>query len=228
MAEVLEFISVYFRSFLNGVYITVMLAFFTVIFAIVFGTLVALMRLSKNKILKGISTAFVEIIRGTPLLVQVYILFYGLPTIGFEMPQISAFGINFTDAASVILALTINSTAYVSEIVRGGIEAVDKGQMEAARSIGLDYKMSMRYVIIPQSIKAILPALGNEFITVIKESAIVSVVGIQELMFKARSASGSTYKVFTPYIMAAAMYFVLTFGLSKLLGVAERRMKASD
>lgn len=228
MEEILEFISIYYRYFLNGVGITVALAFFTVIFAVIFGTFVALMRLSSNKFLKSISSAFIEIVRGTPLLVQVYILYYGLPTIGFELPQVDAFGISLTDFASVILALTINSTAYVAEIIRGGIQAVDKGQMEAARSLGLNYKMSMRYIIIPQSIKAILPALGNEFITVIKESAIVSVVGIQELMFKARSASGTTYKIFTPYIMAAVMYFVLTFGLSKLLGVAERRMKVSD
>lgn len=228
MGEVLEFVSKYFGYFLSGAGITVMIAFFTVIFAVVFGILFALMKLSSNKLLRGVSSTFVEIVRGTPLLVQLYILYYGLPMIGFELPQVDAFGTNLTDFASVILALTINSTAYVAEIIRGGIQSIDKGQMEAARSLGLNYNMAMRYIIIPQAIKTILPSLGNEFITVIKESAIISVVGIHELMFNARVASGATYKIFTPYIMAAVMYFVLTFGLSKLLGVAERRMKVSD
>ncbi|MCY6485271.1 amino acid ABC transporter permease [Clostridium aestuarii] len=227
-----DFLSTYFNFFLKGAGITVLISFFTVILGVVFGILLALMKLSKNKILKGLATAYIELIRGTPLLVQVYIIFYGLPTVllnyGMELPNISILGIDFIAFVSVILSLSINSTAYVAEIIRGGIESIDKGQMEAARSLGLPHGVSMKEIVIPQALKNILPALGNEFITVIKESAIVSVVGIQELMFNARVSAGATYKIFTPYLVAAAMYFVLTFGLSKLLGVAERRMKASD
>lgn len=190
------------------------------------------MKLSKIKILKVISNVFIEIVRGTPLLVQVYIFYYGIPTLlqnaGVELPQIDVMGNDFTGLCMIVITLALNSTAYVAEIIRSGIESVNKGQMEAARSLGLTHRMAMRYVIIPQAIKNILPALGNEFITVIKESSIVSVVGIKELMRNAQAASGATMMIFTPYLTAAAMYFILTFTLSKLLGIFERRMKLSD
>ncbi|MCY6958142.1 amino acid ABC transporter permease [Clostridium brassicae] len=214
--------------FLKGAAITIFLSFFTVIFGALFGTGFALMKLSKSKILKGISSVFIEIVRGTPLLVQLYILFYGLPLMGITLPEINAFGTNFTDFIAGILALTINSTAYVAEIIRGGIQSIDKGQMEAARSLGMGHKMAMSHIVIPQAVKNILPALGNEFITVIKESAIVSVIGIHEIMFNAQLVTGVTFKPISPYIFAALIYFVLTFGLSKLIGKFERKMKISD
>ncbi|WMJ80137.1 amino acid ABC transporter permease [Clostridium sp. MB40-C1] len=214
--------------FFKGAAITIFLSFFTVIFGALFGTGFALMKLSKNKILKGISSVFIEIVRGTPLLVQLYILFYGLPLMGINLPEINAFGTNFTDFIAGILALTINSTAYVAEIIRGGIQSIDKGQMEAARSLGMGHKMAMSHIVIPQAVKNILPALGNEFITVIKESAIVSVIGIHEIMFNAQLVTGVTFKPISPYIFAALIYFVLTFGLSKLIGKFERKMKISD
>jgi len=197
---------------------TIMLAFFTVIIGSIFGLLLSLMRLSKNRLLKFIGTAYVEFIRGTPLILQLYIIFYGLPFLGVVLPGFSA----------GIIALSMNSAAYISEIVRAGIQSVDKGQMEAARSIGMKKPMAMRYIIIPQAIKTILPALGNEFITVIKESSIVSVIGIHDLMYNADTVRGNTFRVFEPLIIAALMYFVLTFGLSKILAVFERRMKTSD
>lgn len=232
MQEIIEFLSTYLKFFVQGAGITILISFITVLLAVIFGILVALMKLSSNKGLRIIASTFIEIVRGTPLLVQVFILSFGLPQIllqsGYEMPQVEAFGNDLTGLISVLLALTINSTAYVAEIIRSGIESIDKGQMEAARSLGLNHNMSMRYIIIPQAIKNILPALGNEFITVIKESAIVSVVGVHELMYNARVAAGTTYKIFTPYLVAAVMYFILTFTLSKLLGIAERRMKVSD
>lgn len=232
MVGISQFLSTYLGYFLEGTGITVALSFFTVLLGAVTGTLFALMKLSKSKILKSIATVYIEIVRGTPLLVQVFILYFGtaqvIQNLGYYMPQIQVFGNDLVSFVSIVIAMTINSTAYIAEIIRGGIESIDKGQMEAARSLGLNHKMSMRFVIIPQAIKNILPALGNEFITVIKESAIVSVVGIRELMFSASVVQGTTYKIFTPLITAAAIYFVLTFSLSKLLGAAERRMKVSD
>ncbi len=213
-----SFLSEYKLFFIDGLKYTIMLAFFTVIIGSIFGLLLSLMRLSKNRLLKFIGSSYVEFIRGTPLILQLYIIFYGLPFLGVVLPGFSA----------GIIALSMNSAAYISEIVRAGIQSVDKGQMEAARSIGMKKPMAMRYIIIPQAIKTILPALGNEFITVIKESSIVSVIGIHDLMYNADTVRGNTFRVFEPLIIAALMYFALTFGLSKILAVFERRMKTSD
>lgn len=205
--------------FVNGARFTIILAFFTVLFGVVLGLLLALMRLSKSKVLNIIATAYVEFIRGTPLMVQIFIIYYALPDL---------IGVNLPEMVSGIMALAINSGAYVSEIIRAGIQAVDKGQMEASRSLGMPYGMTMRYVIIPQAIKNILPALGNEFIVVIKESSVVSVIGIKELMYNADTVRGNTFRAFEPLLVAALIYFIMTFTLSKLMGRFERRLKNSD
>lgn len=213
-----SFLSNYYMFFVNGAKFTIFLAFFTVLIGVMLGVILALMKLSKKKILNLIATAYVEFIRGTPVLVQLYIVFYGLPHIGISLP----------DFVAGIIALSVNSSAYVAEIIRAGIQAVDKGQMEAARSLGMPPAMSMRYIIIPQAIKNILPALGNEFIVVIKESSIASIIGIHELMYNADTVRGNTFQPFAPLIVAAIIYFLMTFTLSKIVGAFERRMKTSD
>lgn len=220
-----SFLNKYYFFFINGAENTILLAFFTVLLGTVFGTGLALLKLSKNKIARLIATAYIEFIRGTPVMVQLFIIYYGLPYIGVNFPDIPAFGSNFPDFVAGIITLAINSAAYVAEIIRAGIQAVDKGQGEAARSLGLTQTMTMRYIIIPQALKNILPALGNEFITVIKESSIVSIIGIHELMYNADTVRGNTFEPFSPLLVAALIYFVMTFTLSKLLGIAERRMK---
>lgn len=214
-----DFLPKYYLFFLNGAKFTLLLAFFTVLFGVLLGLFLAMMRISKSKFLNLISTAYIEFIRGTPVLVQLYIIYYALPNL---------LGVNLPDLVAAILALSINSSAYVAEIIRAGIQAIDKGQMEAARSLGMTQSMAMRYIIIPQSIKNILPALGNEFIVVIKESSIVSVIGIHELMYNADTVRGNTFRPFEPLIIAALMYFVMTFTLSKIMGAVERRMRAGD
>ncbi|MCM8709491.1 amino acid ABC transporter permease [Clostridium sp. SYSU_GA19001] len=214
-----SFLFKYYMFFLNGAKFTLILAFFTVLFGVILGLLLALMRISKIKVLNIISGAYIEFIRGTPLMVQIFIIYYALPDlIGFNIPEMP----------SAIMALAINSGAYVAEIIRAGIQAVDKGQMEAARSLGLSYGAAMRYVIVPQAIKNILPALGNEFVVVIKESSVVSVIGIKELMYNADTVRGNTFRAFEPLIVAALIYFIMTFTLSKLMGRFERRLKNSD
>lgn len=213
-----SFLSNYYMFFINGAKFTIFLAFFTVLIGVMLGVVLALMKLSNKKILNLIATAYVEFIRGTPVLVQLYIVFYGLPHIGISLP----------DFVAGIIALSVNSSAYVAEIIRAGIQAVDKGQMEAARSLGMPPAMSMRYIIIPQAIKNILPALGNEFIVVIKESSIASIIGIHELMYNADTVRGNIFQPFEPLIVAAIMYFLMTFTLSKIVGTFERRMKTSD
>ena len=212
-----SFLSKYYMFFMSGVKATLFLAFFTVLLGIIFGVFLALGRISKNKIFSFLATAYVEFIRGTPLLVQLFIIYYGLPKLGVQLP----------DFVAGIITMSINSSAYVAEIIRAGIQAVDKGQMEAARSLGMPHSMTMKNIIIPQAFRNILPALGNEFIVVIKESSIVSVIGIHELMYNADTVRGNTFQPFEPLLVAALIYFILTFTLSKLLGRVERRMKVS-
>ncbi|TDT56469.1 amino acid ABC transporter membrane protein (PAAT family) [Fonticella tunisiensis] len=209
------FLNKYYMFFINGTKNTIIISIFTVLIGVILGTFLALMKLSKNKILKSIASSYIEFIRGTPVMVQMFIIYYGM-------------NLGLPDYVAGIVTLSINSSAYVAEIIRAGIQAVDKGQMEAARSLGMSHKMAMRYIIIPQAFKNILPALGNEFITVIKESSIVSVIGIPELMYNADTVRGNTFMPFAPLIVAAFIYFVLTFTLSKVVGRVERRMRAGD
>lgn len=201
--------------YIVGVKNTILLAIFSVFFGLILGIILALMKISRNKILNMIASSYIEFLRGTPLLVQVYIIFYGL---NLDIPEFFA----------GVLALSLNSGAYVAEIIRSGIQAIDKGQMEASRSLGMPYSMAMRHIIIPQAFRNILPALGNEFIVVIKESAIVSVIGIHELMYKAATIRGNTYKPFLPLFIAAIIYFILTFSLSRGMSRLERRLRAGD
>lgn len=218
------FITEYWPLYLQGAGVTLLLAFFTVLLGFVIGILIAFAKLSKRKILSVLATTYIEIIRGTPLLVQMLIVFYMLPAFGVQIPNL--FGIaKFGDYSLVVLALVINSAAYIAEIIRGGIQAVDKGQTEAALALGMSKSLMMRKIILPQAIKNILPALGNEFIVIIKESAIVSVVGIMDLMFAAQQVRSATYLPFEPLIMAAAVYFVMTFSLSKIMQHIEGRLK---
>ncbi|EMS74185.1 amino acid ABC transporter permease [Ruminiclostridium cellobioparum] len=218
-----SFLSDYSYYFLTGTVNTVLIAFLTVIFGVVIGTLLALMKISSNGIFKFIASAYIEFIRGTPILVQALIFFYLI-----QIPDFKLFGLEMARFIPGVIALSINSGAYVAEIIRAGIQAVDRGQMEASRSLGFTSGQSMRYIIIPQAIKNILPALGNEFIVVIKESSILSVIGIVELMRSADIVKSAIYRPFEPLLVAAVIYFILTFTLSRVLGIAERRMHTGD
>ncbi len=215
----MEFIQKYYKFFINGTKITLFLSFFGVIFGVAIGIFLALMKMSKKSFIRVPASAYIEVVRGTPLLVQLFMIYYGLPMLT---------GIEFPDILLGIIAVSFNSSAYVSEIIRAGIQSIDKGQMEAARSLGMTHSMAMRYIVIPQAFKNILPALGNEFIVLVKESAIVSVVGIYDLMYQTDTVRGNSYKPFAPLVVAAIIYFIITFTLSKLVGNLERRLSASD
>ena len=214
-----SFLERYYGYFLRGAEITIVLAFFAVVIGTILGLFLTLLRRSKIKPISYIAAAYVEFVRGTPLLVQIYMIYIGLPKL---------VGIDLPDLTVGIIALGLNSSAYVSEIIRAGIEAVDKGQMEAARSLGMNERMAMFQVVIPQAFKNILPALGNEFISVIKESSMVSVIGVAELMYNANTVKGNTALGLEPIVIAAVIYFIITFTLTRGLGYVERRMKASD
>jgi polar amino acid transport system permease protein len=208
------FLSEYYKYFLNGAVITLFLSFLGVIFGLIGGTLLAIMKLSHNKISKGIATVYVEFIRGTPILVQVLLVY-------LSVPKMSMF-------VAGVISLAVNSSAYVAEIIRAGINAVDKGQTEAAKSLGMSDFLAFREVIFPQAIKNILPALGNEFVVLIKESSIVSVIGAHELMYNASTIQGITFSPQEPLIVVSIMYFALTFTVSRFMAKIERRLKVSD
>ncbi|HDC6134540.1 TPA: ABC transporter permease subunit [Staphylococcus aureus] len=213
------FISKYGSFFLKGIKITILISLIGVALGSILGAFVALMKLSKIKIISWIASIYIEILRGTPMLVQVFIVFFGIT---------AALGLDISALVCGTIALVINSSAYIAEIIRAGINAVDKGQMEAARSLGLNYRQTMKSVIMTQAIKNILPALGNEFVTLIKESSIVSTIGVGEIMFNAQVVQGISFDPFTPLLVAAALYFVLTFVLTRIMNMIEGRLNASD
>ena len=185
----------------------------------VLGLIAALMKMCRFLPLRWLANVYIELVRGTPQLVQLFLLFYGLPQL---------IGVNIPEYFAAILALGINSGAYVAEIVRAGIQAVDYGQTEGAYSLGMKPGLTMRYIILPQAVKNILPALGNEFIALLKSSSIVSVIGMTDLMRKSDIIRSITYRSFEPLLTVALMYFIMTFTLSKLLNVYERRLKKND
>ena len=213
----------YSNFFLEGVRNTLIIAFFTVLLGTILGTVMAMARMSRIKPLKWIATAYIEFFRGTPLMVQLMFIFYGLPMIGVSFPEVS-FIPDFDRFAAGIVAMSLNSCAYVAEIIRSGIQAVDKGQMEAARSLGFHHKQAMTLVILPQAVRNILPALGNEFVTIIKESSIVSVIGIADLMYRAKGVIAKTYNSLECLAGAAIIYFILTFVGGRLISLMERKM----
>lgn len=207
--------------FMQGLMGTLQLAFITVLFGTVFGSLIAIARMSKLKIINFIVGAYVEIIRGTPILVQLYIFYLFLPMAFSALSNISEYWF-------VVGALIMNSSAYVSEIIRAGIQAVDHGQTEAARSLGMSSKNTMLRIVLPQAIKNILPALGNEFIMMIKETSLASVFFINELMCTQKILQSSQYLVWQPLFIVAAIYFVVTYVLNQLVKFLERRLSVSD
>ena len=225
-------ITKYSGFFIEGVENTLILSFFTVLFGTILGTLMAMARMSKfapfSKFaplrkfmpLRWLATAYIEFFRGTPLMVQLMFIFYGLPMIGVTFPTVS-FIPDFDRFAAGVVAMSLNSCAYVAEVIRSGIQAVDKGQMEAARSLGFHHKQAMMLVILPQAVRNILPALGNEFVTIIKESSIVSVIGIADLMYRTKGVIAKTYNSLA---IAALIYFVLTFVGGRLIALMERKM----
>lgn len=208
----------YVPYFIKGVGYTIVITIFSVLIGVILGTILALMRLSKVKIARWIAIGYIEFIRGTPQMVQILFVYFG---VGMLISNLSA-------VVAGIIAIGLNSGAYVAEDVRSGINSVAKGQTEAARSLGLSQTKTYRYVIIPQALKNIWPALGNEFITLLKDSSLVSVIGVSELMYQTELVQTSTYRGVFPLFIAMVIYFIMTFTLSRALNYFERRMRYND
>ena len=240
----------YAEMFGQGLAITIMLSVGTVIVGALLGVLLALMRMSdvrpfralgldKDGHLRGegflttlskfnplafLATAYVEVLRSTPVIVQIAVIYYGIFGI-IDLPTFSLFGITkFHRFFPGVVALGMNSGAYLCEIIRSGIQSIDGGQTEAARSLGLSQSQCLRFVVLPQAIRNILPAIANEFVVIIKESAVTYTIGVQDIMAVVQSVKGATYLIMEPLLVATALYFCLCFPTSKIVAYFERRM----
>jgi len=201
-------------TLLQGAKLTVQLTSIAVFFGIILGTIAGMIRLSKGP-LRLAAASYIDIIRGTPLLVQTFLIFYGLPSlISRPIPAYTA----------AVLALSINSGACVGEVVGAGIRSIDKGQWEAAASLGLSGSQTMGLIILPQAFRRILPPLGNEFIALLKDSSLVSVIALEELVRKGQIIIGRTFRPFEVWLAVAVIYFVMTFAVSRLVNLAEKRV----
>lgn len=192
---------------------------------VIIGLIMGILRLSQNKLLKGIAVVYIDFFRGTPLLVQIFIIYFGIPNLLHMITQQQC-PINVYVAG--VLACGINSGAYVAEIVRAGIQSIDRGQTEAARSLGMTHGQTMQYIILPQALKRMVPPLGNEFIAMLKDTSLLSVIGIQELTRQGQLFIAAKSYPFPVYLGVLLMYLTLTLSISRLMGVVERRMAVSD
>ena len=218
----------YIQLFKEGLICTLSLSALTVVFGFILALIIALVRLSKVRPFDWIATAYVEVFRATPMLVQLFIVYYVLFA-NVTLPTFKLFGfIRFERFLPGVVALSMNSGAYLSEIIRAGIQSIDHGQTEASRSLGLTGAQTMKNIILPQAIKNILPAIANEFVTIIKESSICYTIGVQEIMYAVNATKGATYRIAEPLIIATLVYFCLTFPTSKIIAFFERRMSRGD
>lgn len=209
----------------TGALYTIWITAIAVSLGVIIGMFVGMIRLSSNIILRGLSRIYVDCIRGTPLLVQILLIYIGIPNLlyaltGNQMP------INVYVAG--IAACGLNSGAYVAEIVRSGIQSIDRGQTEAARSLGMTQVQTMRHIILPQAIKRVIPPLGNEFIAMLKDTSLLSVIGVEELTRKGQLFIAVTFAPFPVYLGILLMYLVMTLSISQLVAFAERRLAVSD
>lgn len=219
----------YWQLFLQGVVCTVSLSALTVVLGFILALVLATCRMGRSRILRAISTAYVELFRATPMVVQVFIIFYVVFDGIKVLPGFKLFGfIRFERFFPAVVALALNSGAYLSEIIRSGIQSIDGGQTEAARSLGLSSWKTMRFIVLPQAIKNILPAIANEFVTIIKESAICYTIGVQDIMSAVNAVKGATYRMGEALMIATALYFCLTFPTSKIIAHFERKMSRGD
>ncbi len=219
LQQMIKIFDQYGYVYAKGLWGTIWLSLVTVIAATLLGTLVALMKMSRFKLLNILVNIYIEVIRGTPILLQLYFFWLFLPkALPFEM----------TDTQCIVVALIVNSCAYVAEVIRSGIQAVDHGQMEAALSLGLSKHNTMTRVILPQAVKNILPALGNEFIVMIKETSMASVFFVSELTTSYKTVQSATFLAIPSLTISGMIYLALTFTLTRLLGVLERKLRSND
>lgn len=205
----------YLPDLLYGAVISVELTFCVMVIGLIFGLIIALMRLSRLRILRILSTVYVEAIRGTPCLLQLFYIYFVLP----------AFGIRFDPFMAGVIGLAVNYSAYLSEVYRAGILAVPRGQLEASQALGMSRRLMMRLIILPQAIRVVVPPLGNYFISLFKDTSLVSIVTVKELMFTGQIIAATNFQYFTIFTIIGVIYLSLSYPASLLVGYLERRMK---
>ena len=220
LANIERLLVKYGMNFVNGLGTTLLLALVSVSGGCLIGAVVAIMRLSKSKVLGGIATVYTEIIRDTPLLLQLYFFYFLLPDL---LPAL-----RLSKFTCIAIALIFNSGAYMSEIFRSGIQSIDRGQTEAARSLGLSASQTMTRIVLPQAFKNVLPAMCNEFVAITKETSLASTFYVGDLMTQYQTISGKTYLVLEPLIIIGVIYFVVTFTMSKFVALLEKKLKEGD
>lgn len=213
--EILSLLKDSLPSLLSGLWVTIEIAVISLILAVIFGVILGVFSISKSKVLKAIATVYIYLVRGTPLMIQALFLYFGVG---------QALNIRFDPVVAAIIALTINASAYMAEIFRGGILAVDNGQMEAARSLGLSYTKAMRKVILPQAFKVMIPSIINQFIVTIKDTSILSAISVRELTLSGQIIIARNFKPFEMYAIIAIMYFILITLLTLISRYVERRL----
>lgn len=224
---------------LEGALLTLEITLFSVAIGCIIGLFMGLLKLSKIKPLRLAATAYVDFFRGTPLLVQIFIIYYGLPIAQWFRSMQAFLVANFTVPdfissymlpvfLSGVIACSLNSGAYIAEIFRAGVQSIEKGQTEAARSLGMTSAQAMRYVVLPQAFKRIIPPLGNEFIAMLKDTSLLSVIGMAELIRQGQLLVGHYYVAFPIYLSVAFIYLIMTFSFSRLVDYTERRLKTGD
>ena len=220
LANIERLLVKYGMNFVNGLGTTLLLALVSVSVGCLIGALVAIMRLSKSKVLGGIATVYTEIIRDTPLLLQLYFFYFLLPDL---LPALK-----LSKFTCIAIAPIGNSGACMSEVVRSGIQSIDRGQTEAARSLGLSASQTMTRIVLPQAFKNVLPAMCNEFVAITKETSLASTFYVGDLMTQYQTISGKTYLVLEPLIIIGVIYFVVTFTMSKFVALLEKKLKEGD
>ena len=208
--------------FMSGVKITIIISLLSCFFGLLLGIILAFMKISGIKVLQWISTAYVEVIRGTPVLVQISLVFFGLPFLGIHFPSFQIMGVDFERLSAGVLALILNSGAYECEIVRSGIQSIPKGQYEGAKVLGFTYRQTMWHIVLPQVVKRVIPPLGNETITLLKDTSLVYILAMNDLMRVTRAFVQRDFDTM-PFLVAAVFYLVCTAILTKILTYVEKR-----
>jgi polar amino acid transport system permease protein len=214
----LSFIAEWGPFILGGAGLTILLSVVSIIFATVLAVMGAIGRLSRNAYVNGVASLYVSLVRGTPLIVQIFFIYFGLPQLGIVLPSIPA----------GIIALSFNYGAYMTEIFRAGIQAVPRGQREAAQSLGMQERQVMGRIILPQAFRIVIPAIGNDFVAMIKDSALVSTIAVQELLWRAGQVGTQNFRSLEALLIAAAVYWVLTIVFSYFQERLEKRMARGD
>ncbi|MGO4994242.1 amino acid ABC transporter permease [Jeotgalibaca porci] len=213
-----ELLVEHFPSFMDAMWQTVQITLFSLFFGLVLGVVFGLMKVSQNKVLQSLSNAYIWIIRGTPLLVQIYFVYFGIPM---------ATGMKLTEWQAGVITMSLNAGAYIAEIVRGGIESIDPGQMEAARSLGLPYNKSMSKVVLPQALRTMLPSLINQFIITLKDTSLLSVIGVRELTMNGKIITANNMETIRMWSIVAIYYLVVISILTIIANKVEERVSKS-